>query len=143
MGMTTPGQGIPIVDILGLTTPINAQFVSHNDTTSWLALEKPDYVVIHDPIWIWEKVVVENGEYKEIPDASPKDATIGGAIDQSDVKFFCVACILHRQSPAANQASLKDVFFSDHVVISLHLPKANAHSDKDSGRIKLYGRIMK
>ena len=54
-----------IIDILGLTTPQNAQFVADRNDSQWLAEDKPDYIVVHKPAWVWERVALRSPEYKE------------------------------------------------------------------------------
>lgn len=56
-----------VIDILGLTTPKNAVHVEHGDTTSWLREDQPDYIVVHRPLWVWEKVTEGDPEYREAP----------------------------------------------------------------------------
>jgi hypothetical protein len=56
-----------IFDILGLTTPKNAVHVSRRDAASWFAEDKPGYVVVHKPAWIWEQVAVYSPDYEEVP----------------------------------------------------------------------------
>jgi hypothetical protein len=55
-----------IYDILGLTTPRNALHVAQRDAHSWLTEDKPDYIVVHRPAWIWEQTAVSSSEYSEI-----------------------------------------------------------------------------
>ena len=45
-------QGCRILDILGLTLPKNAIHVAHKDAVSWLAEDRPEYVVVHTPAWV-------------------------------------------------------------------------------------------
>jgi arabinofuranosyltransferase len=56
-----------VFDILGLTNPKNAAHVSRRDAVSWLAEDKPDYVVVHKPAWVWEQVAIESSQYQEAP----------------------------------------------------------------------------
>lgn len=56
-----------VIDILGLTDPKNAAYIEHGDAASWLAEDKPDYIIVHRPLWPWEKVTSEDPEYREAP----------------------------------------------------------------------------
>lgn len=49
----------PIIDILGLISPFNAQFIAERDFDSWLTHYSPDYILIHKPIWIFETGVTK------------------------------------------------------------------------------------
>lgn len=44
-----------IIDILGLTNPYNADFIAQKDVYSWLTKYSPDYIVVHDPLWSFER----------------------------------------------------------------------------------------
>jgi arabinofuranosyltransferase len=56
-----------IVDMVGLTTPRNAEFTAKGDFSSWLQ-DKPDYIVVHpDSPFRWEKVALASPEYEFIP----------------------------------------------------------------------------
>ena len=44
-----------IIDILGLTNKYNADYIAEGDVLGWLLHYKPDYILIHDPIWPHEK----------------------------------------------------------------------------------------
>ena len=46
-----------IIDILGLVTAGNADFVGQGDYTSWLALHPPDYILSRDPPRFYERSV--------------------------------------------------------------------------------------
>jgi hypothetical protein len=61
-----------VIDILGLTYPKNADHIAHDDASSWLAEDHPDYIVIHKPAFLWEAVVVSNPNYEELPYHSAK-----------------------------------------------------------------------
>jgi arabinofuranosyltransferase len=52
-----------IIDIIGLTTPKNAAHIARRDTTSWLAEDRPDYIIVHDMDWVWERVAKESPDY--------------------------------------------------------------------------------
>jgi arabinofuranosyltransferase len=54
-----------IFDILGLTTPKNAIYISHRDVNTWLVEDRPDYIVVHKPAWVWEQAAVHNSDYEE------------------------------------------------------------------------------
>jgi arabinofuranosyltransferase len=56
-----------VIDILGLTFPKNAIHIAHRDPASWLAEDKPDYIIIHKPLWIYEAVTAAHPEYQEVP----------------------------------------------------------------------------
>ena len=56
-----------IVDVIGLVTPKNAVHVAHRDLISWLAEDRPDYIVAHQPCWSWEKAVAESPDYERLP----------------------------------------------------------------------------
>jgi arabinofuranosyltransferase len=84
IGWRTPRY---IIDILGLTTPKNAVYVAHRDTSSWLEEDQPDFVVVHKPAWRWEKAAVQSSKYQEAPFESRslsifcKKGDIGSASD--------------------------------------------------------------
>jgi arabinofuranosyltransferase len=40
-----------IIDILGLVTPQNAQFIAERRFTEWLTVYHPDYYLVHDGFW--------------------------------------------------------------------------------------------
>lgn len=52
-------SGLPIIDILGLVTPGNAEFLGQRRLGAWLQHHSPDFVLVHDPIWPSESGVVE------------------------------------------------------------------------------------
>ena len=56
-----------VIDILGLTDPKNADHVAHADISSWFAEDKPDYIVVHRPLWYWENVTINSPDYQEAP----------------------------------------------------------------------------
>jgi hypothetical protein len=43
-----------IIDILGLTNRYNADFIAHRDVYSWLSKYRPDYILVHEPLWSFE-----------------------------------------------------------------------------------------
>ena len=45
-----------IIDILGLTNPYNADFIAKGDADSWPIHYQPDYILIHNPLWIHETI---------------------------------------------------------------------------------------
>ncbi|MEO8512967.1 MAG: hypothetical protein ABI543_05380 [Ignavibacteria bacterium] len=58
-----------IVDILGLTSPFNADFISSQQFSKWYDIYKPDYIVSHNPPWPQEEIIpvlINRGEYIEI-----------------------------------------------------------------------------
>ena len=52
-----------IDDIIGLTEPKNAAHISHHDISSWLQEDRPDYVIVHKPAWIFEQVAIVSPDY--------------------------------------------------------------------------------
>jgi len=68
-----------IVDILGLTNPLNADFISSGQFTKWYDVYKPDYIISHNPPWPQEVLIhdlISRGEYIEIPVDGVKDYKI-------------------------------------------------------------------
>ncbi|MEO6815078.1 MAG: hypothetical protein ABI177_00105 [Edaphobacter sp.] len=55
-----------LIDILGLTTPKNAIHIAHRDPSSWLAEDKPDYIIVHDSDWIYERVAKTSPDYERV-----------------------------------------------------------------------------
>jgi arabinofuranosyltransferase len=41
-----------IIDILGLVSPYNADFLGKKEFDKWFEIYKPDYILIHDPPWV-------------------------------------------------------------------------------------------
>jgi arabinofuranosyltransferase len=56
-----------IVDVLGLTTPINVVYLEHHDFYSWLNQEKPDYVVMHPQPSFGELAAASSSDYEYLP----------------------------------------------------------------------------
>ncbi len=59
-----------IIDILGLVTEGNAEAIARKDVVSWLYRNNPDFILVHDPLWVFEEVVTEAesiGIYREFP----------------------------------------------------------------------------
>jgi hypothetical protein len=56
-----------LIDVLGLTYPPNALHIEHHDPSSWLREDKPDYIVVHHPLWIYEQITKDDPEYREVP----------------------------------------------------------------------------
>ncbi len=56
-----------IYDVIGLTTPKNAAYVTKHDSVSWLAEDRPDYVFVHALPWVWETPAVDNQNYFRLP----------------------------------------------------------------------------
>jgi hypothetical protein len=59
----------PIVDILGLVTPGNAEAVARRDLKSWLERSRPSYILIHEPPMVFESAAVEAlsaGRYQRV-----------------------------------------------------------------------------
>lgn len=46
-----------IVDILGLVTPFNAEYIGDREFMRWLLHYQPDYIIRHDPIWPHEQSI--------------------------------------------------------------------------------------
>lgn len=56
----------PIIDILGLVTPLNAKYIGHRQFDKWLESYTPDYMLAHSPFWGHEtsiKYAVAVGDY--------------------------------------------------------------------------------
>ncbi len=56
----------PVIDIVGLTTPRNAQLLAQHDETTWLKEEKPDYVVIHTGGAFGEPAAAHSPDYEKV-----------------------------------------------------------------------------
>jgi arabinofuranosyltransferase len=57
-----------IIDILGLVNPHNAKLIGQRDYSGWLEHYDPDYIFVHDPVWVHEVSVdsaVKFGGYTE------------------------------------------------------------------------------
>lgn len=68
-----------IVDILGLTNPYNAEFVSTGQFSKWYDIYKPDYIISHEPHWPQEEIIpvlLNRGEYVKITIPGVKDYNI-------------------------------------------------------------------
>jgi hypothetical protein len=60
-----------IIDILGLVNPYNADFVARKNLYLWLTRYSPDYILIHDPPWVFEQsasCLRQSGAYVPVPD---------------------------------------------------------------------------
>ncbi len=44
-----------IIDILGLVTPLNAEFIAEKKFCEWLSHYSPDYILLHEPLWSHEQ----------------------------------------------------------------------------------------
>lgn len=59
-----------IIDILGLVSPMNAEFLGQKEFDKWFNYYKPDYVIIHNPPWTpgheQSVVVLQNEGYFEV-----------------------------------------------------------------------------
>ncbi len=66
-------SGLHIIDILGLVTPRNAEFLGQRRLGAWLRHHSPDYVLVHEPIWESESGVVEAVARGEFVRAAPFD----------------------------------------------------------------------
>lgn len=56
-----------VQDILGLTSPKNADHVAHKDLNSWLAEDRPQYIVMHHGRWSFEDVARTDPAYAPVP----------------------------------------------------------------------------
>lgn len=59
-----------IIDILGLTNPYNADYIAKKDVHSWLTKYSPDYILVHEPLWVFETTAncLEHADaYKPVP----------------------------------------------------------------------------
>jgi len=56
-----------LIDEIGLATPSNATHITHHDGSSWLAEDRPDYIVLHTANWPWEVVVKQSADYVKEP----------------------------------------------------------------------------
>ncbi|MGF6923403.1 hypothetical protein [Paraburkholderia sp. 40] len=59
-----------IIDILGLTNPYNADYIANKDVHSWLTRYFPDYILVHDPLWVFETTadcLEKSGAYAPTP----------------------------------------------------------------------------
>lgn len=73
-----------IIDVVGLTTPVNAHYTAERDFSSWIK-ERPDYIVVHfDGRFPWEKVALASPDYEFLP-----------------VKFDSVGILRRRTSPSS------------------------------------------
>ncbi len=58
-----------IIDILGLTNPLNAEFIGKQQFDKWFEYYKPDYIIVHEPFWPGHEQsiprLVEKGYFKE------------------------------------------------------------------------------
>jgi len=55
------------IDLVGLTTPINARYTAHREYSAWLA-ERPDYVVVHpNNPFPWEKAALASPDFEFVP----------------------------------------------------------------------------
>ena len=55
-----------IIDILGLVSKHNADYISNGNQFAWLSQYQPDYILSHDPIWRFErftKILEQNAAY--------------------------------------------------------------------------------
>jgi arabinofuranosyltransferase len=44
-----------IIDILGLVSPYNADFIGNRQFNKWVEIYQPDYILRHEPLWIHER----------------------------------------------------------------------------------------
>jgi len=55
-----------IIDIFGLVNPNNARFIAEKRYGEWFRYYQPDYILVHNPLWIQEvgfKGLIEGGVY--------------------------------------------------------------------------------
>lgn len=55
-----------VIDIVGLTEPKNATHIGNHDVTSWLEEDKPDYIMVHDEPYVYEKVATISPKYERV-----------------------------------------------------------------------------
>lgn len=58
-----------IIDLFGLVNPSNAQFIAERDLSTWLSLYQPDYVLVHHPMWRFERGLIKpvlTGHYRTV-----------------------------------------------------------------------------
>ena len=56
----------PIIDILGLVNPFNAEYTSKGDVTSWMTKYEADYILAHVPAWKLETsvdIALKSGDF--------------------------------------------------------------------------------
>ncbi|CAN5757352.1 hypothetical protein BH10ACI4_BH10ACI4_15320 [soil metagenome] len=56
-----------LIDIVGLTTPKNAEHVAQRDLAAWLREDRPDYILLHDAPWPWEQYAKQSTDYIREP----------------------------------------------------------------------------
>ena len=56
-----------VIDVLGLTTPKNAEHLAHRDVASWLEEDRPDYIVVHERPFLFEERRCRAPDMKECP----------------------------------------------------------------------------
>ena len=56
-----------VQDILGLTSPKNAEHIAHRDVSSWLAEDRPQYIVLHVQPWSFEAIARNDPGYTRVP----------------------------------------------------------------------------
>lgn len=60
-----------VVDILGLVTPHNADFVARGDLLAWTERQRPEFVLVHDPftpLEIGARQLEKHGHYGAVPE---------------------------------------------------------------------------
>jgi hypothetical protein len=56
-----------LIDMVGLTTPVNARYTAHRDFSSWFS-EQPDFIIVHPrQAFPWENVALSSPEYELMP----------------------------------------------------------------------------
>lgn len=58
----------PIIDILGLVSPINAKLIGEKKYSAWLDYYNPDYILAHEELWKFEEGisrVLKEGRFEE------------------------------------------------------------------------------
>ena len=46
-----------IIDVLGLVTKDVSSYVASGDFDSWIQFFPPDYILVHEPLWEFERVI--------------------------------------------------------------------------------------
>jgi len=55
-----------VIDILGITEPRNADFIGRRMPNTWLSVDTPDYIVIHEKPYKYEVVALSDPRYVEV-----------------------------------------------------------------------------
>lgn len=79
-----------IVDLFGLVNPHNAKFIAERDLSTWLSLYQPDYVLVHHPMWRFERGLIEpvlTGHYQAVEQFKFKHFSLLEKTDTSALKI--------------------------------------------------------